>query len=287
MFIPSRLDRYVREGTRRTVAEVRDLLSSGAVRVNGAQTTDERRLIFEDDDVALDGARIAPPPGHAYLVLNKPLSVTSTAHDPRGRADLGRFLERMPAGTFPVGRLDRMTSGALLFTTDGDLAQAVLHPDHRTEKLYWLGLTEHVGDDDPRLAQLTQGVPVLGRLARATRVCVVARGEAFTELHVTLIEGMNRQIRRMARALGLRLDALHRESIGPLTVDGLSPGQARPLVQAEVEALWEATGGRELAVARRIEALVRLAESSRGCGAEKTRLEAWLDGRLLWRSRSG
>jgi 23S rRNA pseudouridine2605 synthase len=286
MFILRRLDRYIREATTRSVAEVTELLSSAVASVNGAPTTDGGRLIFEDDEVVVEGARLRLPSGHVHLVLNKPLSVTSTAHDPRGRADLGRFLARMPAGTFPVGRLDRMTSGALLFTTDGDLAQAVLHPDHRTEKLYWLGLTEHVADDDPRLTGLTEGVPVLGRLARATRVRVVARGEAFTELHVTLIEGKNRQIRRMARALGLRLHALHRECIGPVTVDGLSPGQARHLAHAEVEALWEATGGRGRAVARKIEALVRLAES-RSSGGEKARLEAWLDGRSRSRSMSG
>jgi 23S rRNA pseudouridine2605 synthase len=234
--------------------------------------------------VTLRGEPVAPRADHVHLLLNKPIGVTSSVRDPDGRPDLSRFLARMPAGVFPIGRLDRMSSGLLLFTTDGDLANAVLQPDHHTEKLYWLWLNEHVADDDPRLARLTEGVTVLGAVARAIRVEVICRGADFTELHVTLSQGKNRQIRRMARALDFRLQALHRKSIGALGLDDLPLGESRQLSSAEVESLWRCTGGRQRVRARQVAALETLAEEFRSNGCPHLRLEEWLDRDTISRS---
>ncbi len=278
VFIPRRLDKYLREATALSVVTAREALLSGRVEVNRGTAREEQRLVFDDDQVTLDGEIVTPRVRHAHIMLNKPLSVTSTARDPDGRADLSSFIAQMPTGVFPIGRLDRMTSGLLLFTTDGDLAHAVLHPDHHTEKLYWLWLNEHVADDDPRLKQLTTGVTVLGKLARAKAVTVHHRSPDFTELLVTLAEGKNRQIRRMARALDFYLHGLHRLAVGPLTLAGLPQGQHRDLSPDEVEGLWQATGGRERAQARKLVALEKLARQSRVSGRPDTRLEAWLRG---------
>jgi 23S rRNA pseudouridine2605 synthase len=274
--IPKRLDKYLREATRASVVVTRTALASGQVRVNDARATDPRQLVFANDRVTYRGTHVVPRTDHVYLMLNKPIGVTSSARDPDGHADLAQFLEQMPAGVFPIGRLDRMTSGLLLFTTDGDLAHAVLHPAHHTEKLYWLWLNECVADDDPRLSRLTDGVSVLGRITRAVGVTVLCRGADFTELHLTLNEGQNRQIRKLARALDLRLQALHRKAIGTLELGGLLPGQFRELSPEEVAALWQCTGGRSRVVANQIAALARLAEACRSDGAPHARLEAWL-----------
>ncbi len=256
---------------------VREALGAGRVTLSGERQTSEHELVFEEDDVRLDGERISPRQKQLSAMLHKPLGVTSTARDPRGKADLSRWLGEMPPGMFPIGRLDRQTSGLLLFTTDGDLAHAVLRPDHHTDKMYWLWLDEHVADDDPRLAALLEGVPVLGRPAHAKAVVVLHRTEHMTELLVTLDEGRNRQIRRMCRALDFHLAGLHRQSVGPLELGELASGSWRLLNDEEVAALWSATGGWKRVAERRVQALGRFAEQARSAGTPHHRLEAWLD----------
>lgn len=275
-FIPRRLDKFIRDSTPLSAQSVRDAVASGRVTVHGVRETSEHALVFEDTEVRLDALPLAPRRRQLHAMLHKPLGVTSTARDPTGRPDLSPWLREMPAGMFPIGRLDRQTSGLLLFTTDGDLADAVLRPDHHTDKVYWLWLDEHVSDTDPRLAALVDGVPVLGRPARAKAAVVLHRTDHVTELLVTLDEGRNRQIRRMCRALDFHLTGLHRRSVGPLEIGDLPAGSWRLLGDAEVAALWQATGGWQRVVDRRVEALARLADQRRLAGAPHARLEAWL-----------
>ncbi len=267
-FVPRRLDKFVRDCTALSVVQVRCALAEGRVTIAGTPTHVEDELVFEEDDVRLDGQRLAPSRAQRHAMLHKPLSVTSTARDPRGKADLSRWLREMPPGMFPIGRLDRQTSGLLLFTTDGDLATAVLHPDHHTDKIYWLWLDEHVADDDPRL----QALPAKG-------ATIQHRTEHFTELLVTLDEGKNRQIRRMCRALDFHLVALHRRSVGPLALGDLAPGAWRLLSDEEIDALWLATGGRQRVVRRKVRALARFANKTRQSGSPHLRLESWLASR--------
>lgn len=92
---------------------------------------------------------------HRTYLLNKPKNVTSTARDPDRKRDVSEWLTAMAPGAFPVGRLDRETTGALLFTTDGDLATAILRPDHQTRKTYWLWLNEYLLPSDTRLEGFT------------------------------------------------------------------------------------------------------------------------------------
>jgi len=234
-------------------------------------------LVFEDDTVLLNQVRLEPRSHHVTLMLNKPGDVTATLRDPHGQRDLTAFLEAMPAGVFPVGRLDRDTTGMLLFTNDGDLANAILHPDHQTEKVYWLWLDEPVLEDDPRLGQMVEGVRLGTSLARAVNALVQHRTDSQTELLVTLCEGKNRQIRRMCRALGFNLTHLHRKAIGPLSLGSLAVGDWRPLTPSEVEQLWLAAGGRQRATERKLAALETRARERRERGEPDLRLEAWLE----------
>jgi pseudouridine synthase len=234
-------------------------------------------LVYVGDRVLLDGRAIeGTPPPRTYALLNKPAHVTSTASDPDGKRDLSEYLRALPPGCFPVGRLDRETTGILLFTNDGDLANAVLRPDHLTTKTYWLWLDEALTEGDPRLDQLIRGVPHRGELLCAQGVQVVARSEYATELELTLTEGRNRQIRHMCRALDLHLVHLHRRRIGPLTDAGLELGSFRLLGDSEVRALWTAVGGEEDLRQRKVVALRRQAESARAAGTPIQRLEEWL-----------
>ncbi len=264
-----------------SVAAARQALEAGRVSVAGprvevGRTAAPDSIVFEDDRVTLDGITVVPRTEHDYFILNKPAGVTSTTASPERERDLSEFLRVMPAGVFPVGRLDRATTGLMLCTSDGELATSVLRPDHATEKLYWLWVDERLEDEDPRLTTLVSGVWIPAGLARAAAVKIVARSVDFTELHVTLHSGMNRQIRRMCFALGLRLVHLHRKRIGTLELGALPVGSSRPLTRDEVDAVWCSVGGRSQVRQRRIAALHRDAMRARARGAPLGRLESWL-----------
>lgn len=278
MFVPRRLDKFLRDSTPLSVVEVRGVLAGGRVEVDAKCELDAQRLIFESDAVRVDGRPVLPERAHFYAMLHKPGSVTSTTRDPGHKADLGRWLREMPAGVFPIGRLDRATTGLLLFTSDGDLANAILQPDHHTEKVYWLWLDECVSEDDPRLPLLVSGVDAGEERLSVRSFGIQHRTEDFTELVVHLSEGKNRQIRRLFRALDFRLVALHRRSVGPVQLGDLPIGEWRELSGREIEELWNATGGRERVRSRKIAALRREARAARSEGRSEARLDAWLDG---------
>ncbi|HEY0469150.1 MAG TPA: pseudouridine synthase, partial [Polyangiaceae bacterium] len=266
--LPRRLRKRAAQSLSLSLPLVDEQWAAGRLRVltpeaDEAQNLPLETLLFDDDQLLFDGAPLRSEPTLSYALLNKPKQVTSTARDPEGKADLSRYLGEMPRGCFPVGRLDRETSGILLFTNDGDLANAVLRPDHEATKTYWLWLDDELEESDPRLAQLLQGVPHNGQLLTAKHARITARSEYATELELTLTQGKNRQIRHMCRALELHLEHLHRTRIGPLSDAGLALGSWRPLSPDEVEALWAAVGGRARLRQRKVLALFRLARAAR------------------------
>jgi pseudouridine synthase len=280
--LPRRLRKRVAESLALSLQDVDERWHAGRLSVSTPERAEPQllpleTLVFEDDQVLLDGALIQRRPEPVYALLNKPKHVTSTASDPEGKSDLSPYLRAMPSGCFAVGRLDRETTGLLLFTSDGDLANAVLRPDHETTKTYWLWLDEAISDEDPRLTQLTAGVLHNGERLYAKHVRILARSEHATELELTLTQGRKRQIRHMCRALKLHLVHLHRRQIGPLTDAGLALGSWRLLSQAEVEALWLAVGGQDNLRQRKVLALARQARRARDAGAPQERLEAWLE----------
>lgn len=279
--LPCRLDKFLREATHLSLTEVRSKLRCGAVccdRLGPPGTPlDPETTVFDSDDILLSGSRLSRKIDHFTYLLNKPKNVTTTTRDPRGQRDVSEWLSQMNPGTFPVGRLDRETTGALLFTSDGDLATAVLRPEHDTAKTYWLWLNESFSSDDPRLSAFLEGVPMLKAVGRASRVEILTSNPDWTELLVTLHEGKNRQIRRMCHALDLRLLHLHRRSIATLDVSELPVGQHRQIADDELERLWASVGGRSRVRLRQYEALVRLARNQRTSGAPDELLESWLN----------
>lgn len=279
--LPRRLRKRAAECLNLSLQDADEYWRAGRLQVVSPESCQKRllpleALVFEDDQLLLDGQEIAPRGVPAYALLNKPKYVTSSARDPDGKSDLSPYLSEMPPGCFAVGRLDRETSGLLLFTSDGDLANAVLRPDHQTTKTYWLWLDEVVSEDDPRLTALIQGVSHNGQLLTAQCARILARSEYATELALTLTQGRRRQIRHMCRALDLHLIHLHRSQIGPLTDADLELGTWRVLAPAEVDALWQAVGGRYQLRQRKVAALLRKARELRSVGTPDERLEHWL-----------
>jgi 23S rRNA pseudouridine2605 synthase len=224
-------------GSRRTCDE---LIADGRVLVNGAVARLGQRVDVSHDLVVIDGAPVGIMPGLVYYLLNKPEGVITTASDPEGRPTVLEFVPETPR-VFSIGRLDAATSGLLVMTNDGELAQLVAHPSHGVEKEY---LAEVEGDPSPRaLRQLREGVEIEpGVITGPARVSL--RGPGV--LRIVIHEGRNRQVRRMCEAVGHPVTRLVRTRIGPIADAHLQPGQFRELSQKEIRDLaMTASSGRQ------------------------------------------
>ena len=205
-----------------------DLIKAGRVTVNGAPGQ-LNTFVGVDDDVRLDGKPLEKQ-RLAYVLLNKPAGVVSTARDPQGRRTVIDVVDH-PARVVPVGRLDADTTGALLLTNDGDLAHRLAHPRYEVDKVYEVECWKQPTDGE--LALLRAGVELDDGPARAAEV----RRISGARIELVLHEGRNRQVRRMVEAVGHRVKRLHRSRYGPLTLGGLEPGAWRELEASEVERL--------------------------------------------------
>lgn len=215
------------------------LIANGQVRVNGEIAAVGQKADPSTDLIEVNDRPITPQqrPQPEYLLLHKPLGVISTCADPQARATV---LDLLPArlqdvGLHPVGRLDAYTTGALILTNDGCLTHHLTHPSHNITKVYRVWVRG--GVEIATLRAWQQGVYLDGRQTRPARVEVLGRGTDSTELEITLQEGRNRQIRRVAEQLGHPVVSLHRTAIGSLHLGQLAPGEYRPLVQAEIDSL--------------------------------------------------
>jgi 23S rRNA pseudouridine2605 synthase len=212
----------------RRAAEV--LIAHGRVSVDGEVVTDPARDVDESSGVAVDGGRVAPEPREVHA-LNKPAGVVSTARDTHGRptvVDLVRSRRRL----YPVGRLDADSTGLILLTNDGELADLLTHPRYGVDKVYRARVNPP--RVSPRaLAALRDGVVLDDGPTAPARARQVAPGV----VEVVLREGRKRQVRRMLEAVGHRVIELERVAFGPLGLRGLERGKSRRLKDAEVERL--------------------------------------------------
>jgi 23S rRNA pseudouridine2605 synthase len=204
------------------------------VTVDGEVVTDPARDVDESHRIELDGRRVEPEPREVH-VLNKPAGVVSTARDTHGRPTVVELV-RSRRRLYPVGRLDADTTGLILLTNDGELADRLTHPRYGVKKVYRARLQP--GRLSPRALEALRGGVELedGRTAPA-QVRQVAPG--LVEL--TIREGRKRQVRRMLEAVGHRVVALERVAFGPLGLRGLELGKSRRLTKAEVHRLRKTT----------------------------------------------
>jgi 23S rRNA pseudouridine2605 synthase len=214
------------------------LIAEGRVAVAGEVVADPARDVGQGSDVTVDGRPVAPEPREVH-VLNKPAGVVSTASDTHGRrtvVDLVPSKRRL----YPVGRLDADTTGLILLTNDGELANLLMHPSHELPRTY-RAQVEPPRVPDRALRALREGVELEdGRTAPAA-----ARPLAPGWIELTIHEGRKRQVRRMCEAVGHRVVALERVAFGPLRLEGLTEGEHRRLSAAEVECLRKAAGERQ------------------------------------------
>ncbi|MDQ3770166.1 MAG: rRNA pseudouridine synthase [Actinomycetota bacterium] len=209
-----------------------DLVRAGRVTVGGAVVTDPARDVEASSGVAVDGRALEGPEERLVVALHKPPGVVSTARDTHGRATVVDLVDLPGARLYPVGRLDADTTGLILLTNDGELAQRLLHPRYELPRTY----RAHVagGRLSPRaLRALREGVELEDGRTSPAEVREVHAGL----LELTLREGRKRQVKRMCAAVGHPVQALERTRFGPLDLRGLAPGGWRRLSPAEVQRL--------------------------------------------------
>jgi 23S rRNA pseudouridine2605 synthase len=219
-----------------------ELIRQGRVEVN-RQVVSELGTKADPvlDEIKVDGRRLKAVPARRYVLLNKPRGVVSTRSDPQGRRTVVDLLTRAGIGGYfyPVGRLDFDSEGLIILTNDGEFAERVTHPRYELDRTYE-ALVEGVPDDRD-LDRLRRGVEIDGRRTLPARVRLVrmirARGAERALVEIAIREGRHRQVRRMFDAIAHPVERLRRTRIGPVTSEGLGPGELRDLTPAELQSL--------------------------------------------------
>ena len=193
--------------------------------------TDPARDVDESSAVAVDGHPVSPEPREVWM-LNKPAGVVSTAREPGSRPAVVELVASRRR-LYPVGRLDADSTGLILLTNDGELANRLTHPRYTVERVYRVRLRRPVTESQVR--RLRRGVELDDGRTAPARV----RRVSPRVLELAINEGRNRQVRRMVEAVGNRVGALTRIRFGPLELGTLPEGKARRLRPAEVRRLWK------------------------------------------------
>jgi pseudouridine synthase len=218
--------------------EARKWIAAGRVRVGGRLIqTPDYWVDLKRDHVTLDGRPVRAG-RRLYLLLYKPKGYLTTYKDPEGRPTVYDLLKEVDHYVFPVGRLDLDTSGLLILTNDTQFAERVANPDHEVPKTYLVKSATHITDD--QLAQLRRGVNLSDGPTRPASVSRVRDSGGRTFFEITIVEGRNRQVRRMVEAIGSKVLKLVRTAIGPIRIGDLPIGKWRELTPPEVRALAKA-----------------------------------------------
>ena len=231
-----RIDKYLAEMGQGTRSEIKKLIRSGRVMVDG-ETVKKPELKIEESTqtVSFDGKKI----GYAkkeYYMLHKPAGVISATKDDRDKTVLDLITDIKRKDLFPVGRLDKDTEGLLLITNDGDLAHRLLSPKKHVDKLYYAKVAGKVTEEDGE--KFRQGVDIgEEKLTLPAELKILKSGEV-SEIHLTIREGKFHQVKRMFQAVGKEVVYLKRLQMGTLSLDeSLAPGEYRKLTENEVREL--------------------------------------------------
>ena len=226
-----RLAKYLAHGGIASRRKAEDIIGKGLVTVDGEVVVDPARDVDESKDVRVNGARVGAEAREVWAV-NKPAGVVSTAREPGSRPAVVSLVDS-PARLYPVGRLDADSTGLLLLTNDGELANRLTHPRYGVAKTYRARLAKPIGEAE--IARLRGGVELEDGATAPARVEPLGPREIELELR----EGRNRQVRRMVTAVGNRVVALRRIGFGSLPLGGLAEGESRRLEEKEIARLWK------------------------------------------------
>jgi len=222
-----------------------ELITSGNVQVNGTVITElGTKADVEADHIRVNGKLLQRELRHVYLLLNKPKGYVTTVNDPEKRPTVMDLIRGVKGRVYPVGRLDYASEGLLLLTNDGELANQLMKASSHVAKTYVVKVAGTPSEE--AIAKLRAGVSIATddhkRVKTGPAIVRVVKVAANPWYEVTLIEGRNRQIRRMFEAVGHHVEKIKRVRYGPLTLD-VPPGEFRSLTLKEVQRLKSATAG--------------------------------------------
>jgi 23S rRNA pseudouridine2605 synthase len=226
-----RLGKYLAHSGVASRRRAEELVAAGRVRVGGEVVRDPARDVDHESGVEVDGRPVGPEPREVW-VLNKPTGVTSTAREPGRRRAVTELIDS-DRRLYPVGRLDADSTGLILVTNDGELANRLTHPRYEVPRTYRARLRRPPTDSD--LRRLRHGVKLDDGPTAPARV----RRISPRVVEITIREGRNRQIRRMAEAVGNEVVDLRRTAFGPLRLGELREGESRRLSRTELRRLWK------------------------------------------------
>ncbi len=218
------------------------MIAAGRVTVNGRVSSIGDRAVPGEDDVRLDGVEVPTGVPRRYLILNKPEGVVTTAGDARGRRTV---LDLVPEAAgeqrlFPVGRLDMASTGLILLTNDGFLAERLMHPRFEVQREYIVEVEPVPRAED--VARLRKGVDLEDGNTGPARVSVIAKSGGRGLVRMIIHTGKKRQIRRSFSELGYKVLSLNRVRVGSLSLGSLAPGESRELRTDEVRKLYRESG---------------------------------------------
>lgn len=230
-----RLNKYLASCGVSSRRKCEDIIRSGTVLVNGEIEVNPFRLLLPEDSILLDDQEMFSLVDTEVIVLNKPDGYITTTNDPQGRNTV-MDLVKSPNRLFPVGRLDKDTTGVLLLTNDGNLAYQLTHPKYQVEKVYRVQIMGFLSNND--IEQIKSGVMIgsdetgQGEVLSQNKV-----SKSVTEIELVMTEGKKREVRRIFSSLGYKVIALQRISFGGITTDGLNLGHWRRLSEEEALSL--------------------------------------------------
>jgi 23S rRNA pseudouridine2605 synthase len=230
---PMRIQRALARAGVLSRRKAEELVANGRVTVNGARAQVGQTVDVDRDVIMVDGSRISAPAPTEWFVLHKPAGVITSRNDPEGRRTVFDLVPPRPGLTY-VGRLDFMTEGVLLLTTDGAAAHRLTHPSHEVERQY---IASVIGDGEMASEQMRRGIELEDGMVRPKKVEAAKTARSRWDLTITLSEGRNREVRRLCEALGLEVDRLVRIKFGPVALGELAAGTTRGLTPAERKAL--------------------------------------------------
>ena len=226
-----------------------ELITTGRVQVNGQMVTElGTKADPEQDHIRVDGKLLRGPERYSYIVLNKPKGYVTTVSDPEKRPTVMDLVRSVRGRVYPVGRLDWASEGLLLLTNDGELANALMKASSNVPKTYVVKVAGQ--PEEAKLEKLRRGVSIAEKGGRRVRTAP-ARIKLIREgdnpwLEVTIVEGRNRQIRKMFEEVGHHVEKIRRVQYGPLSLD-VPPGEFRSLSLQEVSQLKKAAAGSKAA----------------------------------------
>ncbi len=214
-----------------------EMIAQGRVRVNGRIAQIGDKVDPRKDKIEVNGKTVVKE-RNVYYILHKPRGFVTTTKDEKDRRCVMDLVSDIPERIYPVGRLDKDSEGLVLMTNDGEFANMMMHPSMHVEKTY--RVTVRPGINEDQLNQLNTGIMLDGKKTLPALVKPVVQEPGRVVLEIRLIEGRNRQIRRMCEALGLEVARLKRTAYGPIRLGMLQQGKYRRLTLEEVKKLRRA-----------------------------------------------